>query len=137
MNPFVYVFVEGGVAQSVTTNIDNLHARVLDLDAMRAGDRGSSILKTRSYTNPMTPTLFPPDFLSDAERLRIHDEYDQASRADIIEGLTQAVAHIPGATDAIRAWLEEAEEETRLQDPDGDPDHDTLLNHIARNGSWS
>lgn len=130
MNPFVYIIVEGGAAQQVTTNIEGLHARVIDLDAARAGERVTSVLNTRSYANPLTPFTFPPDFLSDAERLRIHNEYDHASRAEVIEVLTDCVAHIPGATDALRAWLEGAEEETRMQDPDASvgpppfPDHE-------------
>jgi hypothetical protein len=89
--------------------------------------------------------LFGP--ISDEEKVRFFKEMEGnfGGMKDTAEILLRIVGDVPAAASAFREWLAEAEQFTRESEqegygedlhPDDDPDHDTLLNHIARNGPW-
>lgn len=118
MKPFVLVATQDGNAFEITSNIPDLKGLVFDVDRARRGERATRTLPCRCYPKSSSPKTVPSDFLTPGELGRILAECDADSRVGIIRTLSLAVAHVPGATAAIREWLESAEGKTRVQDPD-------------------
>jgi hypothetical protein len=122
MNPEVRVTIDGGCVVDATATVPGMGVLIYDMDAERSGEDPRTTLAV-GLEEDIDPAPFGP--ISDEEKARFDAELvgniNGNATADVLIGIIDTV---PQARAAFRAWLAEAEAETRAAEQEGDGEDD-------------